>query len=164
LRFCHNAYPDVTGNGDRSGAEPSFNVDLPQGIDCQRCHAPGGAHVRAARSNAGLAAVQEAIVNPGRLAPDRKLEVCMQCHLESTSTRLPYSVRRFDRGVFSFRPGEVLSDYAIHFDHASDSGREDKFEIVNQAYRLLRSACFQKSAGALTCTTCHDRSAQCAAR
>src|SRR5262249_9096807 len=33
---------------------------------------------------------------------------------------------------------------------------EDKFEIVNQAYRLRQSACFQKSAGRLTCTTCHN--------
>src|SRR4030095_5892637 len=39
---------------------------------------------------------------------------------------------------------------------AANSGHDDKFEIVNQAYRLRRSTCFQKSAGALTCTTCHD--------
>src|SRR5262245_49021162 len=155
--FCHNAYPAVKGNSDRSGGAPSFTGTMPEGIDCQRCHGPGGAHVRAARStNADVDAIQKAIVNPALLSPERKLEVCMQCHLESTSTRLPYSVRRFDRGVFSFRPGQALSDYAIHFDHAANSGHDDKFEIVNQAYRLLRSACFQKSAGALTCTTCHD--------
>jgi len=155
--FCHNAYPAVKDNSDRSGSEPSFTGALPEGIDCQRCHGPGGAHVRAARStNADVDAIQKAIVNPALLPAERKLELCMQCHLESTSTRLPYSVRRFDRGVFSFRPGQALSDYAIHFDHAANTGHDDKFEIVNQAYRLLRSACFQKSAGALTCTTCHD--------
>jgi len=146
--FCHDAYPDVKGNSDRSGGEPSFTGGIPEGIDCQRCHGPGAAHARAPQ--------KENIVNPARLSADRKLEVCMQCHLESTSTRLPYSVRRFDRGVFSFRPGQALADYAIHFDHVANTGHDDKFEIVNQAYRLLRSACFQKSSGALTCTTCHD--------
>src|SRR5262249_31311711 len=140
-----------------SGGEASFTGKIPEGIDCQRCHGPGGAHVPAARStNSDPELIQKAIVNPPRLPSERKLEMGMQCHPESTSTRLPYSVRPFDRGVFSFRPGEPLSDYAIHFDHATGSGHEDKFEIVNQAYRLMRSACFQKSAGALTCTTCHD--------
>jgi tetratricopeptide (TPR) repeat protein len=135
--FCHNAYPDANS--------PS---KIPEGIDCQRCHGPGSAHVSApAPGN---------IVNPARLSSERKLEVCMQCHLESTSRRLPFSVRRFERDVFSFRPGEPLADYMIHFDYAPGTGRDDRFEIVNQAYRLRESACFQMSAGALTCTTCHN--------
>src|SRR5262245_7137895 len=45
--FCHNAYPALKDNSDRSGSEPSFTGTLPEGIDCQRCHGPGGAHVRA---------------------------------------------------------------------------------------------------------------------
>ena len=36
------------------------------------------------------------------------------------------------------------------------TGREDKFEIVNAAYRLRRSACFLKSNGKMLCTTCHN--------
>jgi predicted CXXCH cytochrome family protein len=135
--FCHNAYPDASS--------PS---KIPEGIDCQRCHGPGSAHVSSPEAGN--------IINPARLSSERKLEVCMQCHLESTSTRLPYSVRRFEREVFSFRPGEPLADYMIHFDHAPGSGRDDKFEIVNQVYRLRKSACFQMSGGALTCTTCHN--------
>jgi predicted CXXCH cytochrome family protein len=146
--FCHNAYPE---------SEALLPEKTPEGIDCQRCHGPGGAHVRTAEAlGSNPETIKKAIVNPARLSPERKLEVCMQCHLESTSTRLPYSLRRFNRGVFSFRPGEALADYVIHFDHAAGSGRDDKFEIVNQAYRLRKSACFQKSSGALTCTTCHD--------
>ena len=43
-----------------------------------------------------------------------------------------------------------------NFDHASGTGREDKFEIVSAAYRLRRSACFLKSSGAMLCTTCHN--------
>jgi predicted CXXCH cytochrome family protein len=44
----------------------------------------------------------------------------------------------------------------LHFDHAPESGRESKFEIVGAAYRLRKSACYLKSEGRLTCTTCHN--------
>jgi predicted CXXCH cytochrome family protein len=155
--FCHNGYPEIPEYSDRSGNDAALQGRIPEGIDCQRCHGPGGAHIRAtAAANSTVETIRQAIVNPARLSSDRNLEVCMQCHLESTSTRLPYSVRRFDRGVFSYRPGEPLADYAIHFDHAPGSERNDKFEIVNQAYRLRQSACFLRSGGAMNCTTCHD--------
>jgi predicted CXXCH cytochrome family protein len=80
----------------------------------------------------------------------------MQCHLETTSSRLPHSILKMDRGAFSYRPGTPLSDYVLHFDHAPGGGRDDKFEIAHHAYRLRKSACFEKSAGKMTCTTCHD--------
>ena len=96
------------------------------------------------------------IVNPARLSPERQMDVCQQCHLETTSDELPQAVRAFGRAVYSFRPGEALSDYLIHFDHAPGTGHDDKFEINSSAYRLRQSLCFQKSGGRLTCTSCHD--------
>jgi len=63
---------------------------------------------------------------------------------------------RYDRDPFSYRPGEPLANFMLHFDHAPGSGHDDKFEIAGSAYRLRRSACFQKSEGALQCTTCHN--------
>ena len=43
----------------------------------------------------------------------------------------------------------------MHFDHAPGTpGRDDKFEIAGGAYRLRKSACFQRAP--LTCLTCHD--------
>src|SRR5262245_3581122 len=77
----------------------------------------------------------------------------MQCHLETTSFPLPYSIRRFERGVFSFRAGEPLAQYMFHFDHAAGGGHEDKFEIVNAVYRLRKSRCFGKSG--ITCFNSH---------
>ncbi|MGH9660602.1 MAG: hypothetical protein ACRD96_18780, partial [Bryobacteraceae bacterium] len=68
--FCHNAYPIP------QPAEAVFPEALPGGIDCQRCHGPGRAHVDAQGTKAS-------IVNPARLSRERQLEVCMQCHLES---------------------------------------------------------------------------------
>jgi len=154
--FCHNAYPEVAPGSDLAGADPIFPATLPEGIDCQRCHGPGGAHVRAAEQKLPPERIRAAIVNPARLSRERQLEVCLQCHLESTSFPLPNSIQRFGRGAFSYRPGEPLADYMLHFDHAPGSGREDKFEIVSAAYRLFQSACFERSAGKLLCTTCHN--------
>ena len=146
--FCHNAYPDTKKASDRADMEALFPGKIAEGIDCQRCHGPGAEHVREPSANN--------IINPARLSADRKLEVCLQCHLETTSAPLPYAVRRPGRGVFSYKPGEPLSDYMVHFDHAEGTGHDDKFEIAGSAYRLLKSRCFLESAGALTCTTCHN--------
>ena len=152
--FCHNAYPPV--QSDSGQRELTVAGTMPEGIDCQRCHGPGQGHVNLARSGAQLEAIQRAVVNPARLSRERQLELCLQCHLESTSHRLPYSLRRYGRGYFSYRPGEPLGNYILHFDRASKADSDDRFEIAHAAYRLFRSACFQKSSGALSCTTCHN--------
>ncbi|MGA8273158.1 MAG: multiheme c-type cytochrome, partial [Candidatus Sulfotelmatobacter sp.] len=43
---------------------------LHTGVSCERCHGPGVAH-----------ATGGGIVNPAKLSPARRDEVCMQCHL-----------------------------------------------------------------------------------
>ncbi|MGH9338134.1 MAG: tetratricopeptide repeat protein [Acidobacteriota bacterium] len=155
--FCHNGYPAIEPGSDDFGREARFTGQIPEGIDCQRCHGPGQDHIRAVQTpEATLESIRSAITNPARLSPERQLEVCMQCHLETTSARLPPYVRRYDRGFYSFRPGEPLADYILHFDHAPGTRNDDKFEIVSAPYRLRMSACFQQSNGALTCLTCHN--------
>jgi predicted CXXCH cytochrome family protein len=155
--FCHNGYPTIPAGHDDAGAEPVFTPPLPEGIDCQRCHGPGGDHVRAAQApNAKPENLRRTIVNPKRLSAALGMNVCEQCHLETTSSPLPNAVRRFDRGPYSYRPGEALPAFILLFDHAPGAGKDDKFEIVSSAYRLRKSQCFLRSNGALTCTTCHD--------
>jgi len=114
--FCHNGYPEIPAANKTPGSDPVFLGELPQGIDCQRCHGPGGEHVR----TAGRAH----IVNPAKLTPERRMEVCMQCHLETTSGRIPAVLQRFDRATFSYIPGEPLPQFAISFDHAPGTGHE----------------------------------------
>jgi tetratricopeptide (TPR) repeat protein len=150
--FCHNAYPRIPAGHDERGSEPLYVGDLPEGIDCQRCHGPGGNHIRATTREAA----RHTIVNPARLSSERQMEVCMQCHLETTSLPLPHSIQKFDRTPFSYRPGEPLGNFMLFFDHAPGSKYADDFEIAHSAYRLRKSECFLKSAGKLTCTTCHD--------
>jgi predicted CXXCH cytochrome family protein len=146
--FCHNGYPNIPSANTAPGGEPVFLGELPQGIDCQRCHGPGGEHVRTAGRGG--------IVNPAKLSPERRMDVCMQCHLETTSGRIPAILQRFDRATFSYVPGQAFSDFAITFDHAPGTGHEGKFEAVSSVYRLRQSRCFLESAGKLECATCHD--------
>ncbi len=138
--FCHTGYARNT---------------IAEGIDCQRCHGPGRAHAAAASSGkAKPEEVRAAIVNPARLSRGRQLDDCMQCHLETTSLRLPNAIRNYGREAFSYHPGEPLTDYEQFFDHAPHTGFDDRFEVAHQAYRLRKSACFQQSR--MTCSTCHD--------
>jgi predicted CXXCH cytochrome family protein len=156
--FCHDAYPKIPAGHDAPGSDPVFTGDLPEGIDCQRCHGPGARHIVAAQTaGAKSGDIRANIVNPARLTPVLGMDLCMQCHLQPTSGDIPSLIRRFDRGPFSFAAGERLSDFLLVFDHAPGTGHDDKFEIVNSsAYRLRKSQCFLKSNGAMTCTTCHD--------
>jgi predicted CXXCH cytochrome family protein len=153
--FCHNAYPRIPKGHEEAGAEAQYLQPIPEGIDCQRCHGPGRRHVEAAgKAGSKPDEIRAAIVNPSRLSPDREMEVCMECHLETTSRLLPHSIQRLDRGPFSYLPGQALSDFRLSFDRAQGQG--DDFEVAHAAYRLRESQCFLKSAGKLRCTTCHD--------
>src|SRR5262249_46285308 len=128
--FCHNAYPQADNS---SGAEFTLRGGVAEGIDCQRCHGPGRAHVQAAESGRPPAEIRSAIVNPSRLTPERQNELCFQCHLESTSRRLPYALRRLEQSFFSYRPGEPLADYILHFDRVPAAGNDDEFDIDHAA-------------------------------
>lgn len=129
--FCHSAYPSAANRGQ------------PHAIDCQRCHGPGEEHARApTKTN---------IVNPARLSRERRLEICLQCHLETASQGITDSLRRLGRDPFSFRPGEPLASYKVFFDHAPGAGYDDKFEINHAGYGMLGARCRP-----LECVTCHD--------
>ena len=154
--FCHNGYPEIPVGSGPPRSAPVFS-SLPEGIDCQRCHGDGQKHVAlASRLGSRSEEIRNAIVNPSRLTADRQMEVCLQCHLETTSSPLPASIVRYERQAFSYQPGEPLADFMLHFDQAPGKKGEDRFEITGSAYRLLKSLCFQKSSGALNCTTCHN--------
>ena len=153
--FCHNAYPGIRKALEHAASTEMTYLDpVPEGIDCQRCHGPGQRHVALASAGVAREQVRTAILNPKRLAPAREIEVCMQCHLETTSLDLPHDIRRFDRAPFSYVPGQPLGDFRVAFDRSG--GMKDRFEIAQGAYRLLQSQCYLQSAGKLRCTTCHD--------
>ncbi len=150
--FCHDAYPSSLPREIEESGEPIFPTKLPTGIDCQRCHGPGGEHVRAARAN-DFSRARAAIVNPATLGRERQLEVCMECHLSTSGSQDKNISVKFNRSVFSYRPGQPLGDYKLYFDVAGNQNRNG-FEIADAAYRLRMSRCFRQSQ--MTCLTCHD--------
>jgi tetratricopeptide (TPR) repeat protein len=175
---CHSGFIQTQSQMDAEEENARFPERLPEGIDCQRCHGPGQTHIEiarrgVARQGASVERVRGAIVNPARLSQDLRMEVCMQCHLETTSLKLPATLLRYGRGAFSYRPGEPLGDYILHFDRTPGSVQyrarmqadasslrqsegEDRIEFVSAAYRLRKSACYVKSGGSLTCVSCHN--------
>ena len=104
---CHTAYPTAATNG--LPGETVFPAEMPEAIDCQRCHGPGQNHVDAASAGKSAEAIRAAIVNPAKLSAERRKEVCLQCHLETTSGRLPaFLFRPGAQHLFWYRPGESL--------------------------------------------------------
>ena len=154
--FCHTAYPDEPGAGsDTWDAPDRFPASLPEGIGCQRCHGPGSEHVRRARAGQGGAALRGSIVDPSRLPPERRDDVCDACHLQPTVAL--FGVRREGRTDYSWRPGERLDDFVAKIDvEETGLARGDRFEINHHAYRLRQSRCFLESGRELSCLTCHD--------
>jgi predicted CXXCH cytochrome family protein len=152
--FCHNGYPSIPGGAQRDATQATYLQPLPEGIDCQRCHGPGQSHVDKASQGASVKAVRAAIVNPARLNPDREIEVCLQCHLETSNQKLPHAIVRLDRAPFSYIPGQPLADFKVNFDR--EPGKNTGFEIAQAGYRFRESQCFLKSAGNLRCTSCHN--------
>ena len=155
--FCHNAYPQVStevpAGSDAHWMPHRYPEALPEGTGCQRCHGPGAEHVNLAMAGGSNTLVRAAIVNPARLSPPLRDSVCFQCHLQPAVALI--GPRRFDRGDYSFHPGEALSSYMLHVD-IDEPGRprDERFEINHHAYRLRQSLCYIK--GGITCISCHD--------
>ncbi|OWU83410.1 hypothetical protein ATO6_18325 [Oceanicola sp. 22II-s10i] len=153
---CHNAVPDLSAVTDLPGYPQHYPEHMPEGIGCQRCHGPGARHVTLATSGtAAFAEIMGSITNPADLPAERRQEICYSCHLQpSVAVASPL---RGDRGVFSFRPGEPLSDYVTPIDIVDGTrATEDRFDINHHPYRMEQSACFTESEGKIGCLTCHD--------
>jgi predicted CXXCH cytochrome family protein len=123
-----------------AATEQVFFDPMPPGIGCERCHGPGERHVHSGRA--------EDIVNPARLSPTRQLDVCAQCH-ESDHLAL-----REGKTDFGYRPGEDLASTQVSW--VAQPPEADRFMLLAHPERLIASACFQRSGGALRCTSCHD--------
>ncbi len=148
---CHNGYP--RGSVEDAGNGPRFTASLPQGIDCQRCHGPGQAHIEAIKAG-NIDAGRLAIANTASFDRDRQLETCMQCHLEPTSSPLPFQIRRNEQAPFSYRLARrsaITSCISIT--------RPERGATTSSRSRAAHIACasrrdFQQSE--MTCVTCHD--------
>jgi predicted CXXCH cytochrome family protein len=111
---------------------------LHNGVSCERCHGPGAEH-----ANGGQ------IVNPAKLAPARRDEVCMQCHLEGK-----VAIERPGRHAYEFRPKDELSDYVRYF--VLNDSQASSLGAVSQVEALAQSQCKKRSGDTMSCTSCHN--------
>ncbi len=146
---CHNSMPEMISSGR------AFKT-VGSGIDCERCHGPGSAHV-AYRSTGMFDADAEdwTIVNPSKLTLERQIDVCQRCHLQGNNVLKP------GKKFSDFRPGMILSDvFEIYLPKYDDESVQ--FNMANHSDRLQASKCFIESNKSgqtnlsLTCITCHN--------
>ncbi len=145
---CHNAEPTFI-----AGSRNRYELPMPSGIGCERCHGPGAVH--AAKQRAAMQAGEAmekpdaSIVNPARLSADLQQDVCLQCHLLSDIPVLQPGKRQFE-----FRPGKRLRDFRSDFFTTEQTG--DRPGSVGHVSRSMNSKCFTASGGRMTCALCHD--------
>ncbi len=121
---------------------------LVYGINCERCHGPGAAHVAHARIikpgevQHSLAA-DRTIVNPARLDRNRQLDLCSLCHAGAVNPLGPSMI---------FRAGDDIRDF-LAIQPAAPGETVDVHG--NQVGALELSKCFTSSSK-MTCSTCHN--------
>ncbi|MDA0875665.1 MAG: tetratricopeptide repeat protein [Bacteroidetes bacterium] len=149
---CHNAQPVFV-----PGSENRFE-SVPLGINCEKCHGPGSVHI--AEKQAGIIVditkeIDFSIVNPGKLTPEREMDVCQRCHMQGASV--------FEGGdaPLDWRPGKPLAAHQnVFWPRQPDSLTH--FIMASHPDRLAQSACFRASweeefsGEPMTCLTCHD--------
>lgn len=144
---CHNAMP----TGFVLGSQNKFE-EVPQGIDCERCHGPGGIHV--SRMLKGdyvdtAIATDYSIVNPKKLTTQLQFELCQRCHLQGNT------VLAEGKSFFDFKPGMVLSKLMDVYLPRYEGG-EDQFIMASHVDRFKQSKCFIQNSSSFNCTSCHN--------
>lgn len=143
---CHNALPEF----DQTSENRFLNV--PMGIDCERCHGPGSLHVKEKMAGNLVDTskfIDYTIVNPKKLPPDLQMEICQRCHLQGNAVLKP------GKTFFDFRPGMRLSDvmdvYLPRY-----KGDDERFIMASHADRFKQSLCYKNSEGKFNCISCHN--------
>jgi len=149
---CHNAYPQFI-----EGSENKF-TEVPQGIDCERCHGPGSLHVKEKKEGKIIDIKKDidyTIVNPGKMPTEMQFQICQRCHLQGNA------VLKEGHSFYDFRPGMKLSDVMYVF-MPEYAGAEKEFIMASHVERLKMSKCYletQQTANpkdGLSCISCHN--------
>jgi predicted CXXCH cytochrome family protein len=125
-----------------AGTENKYDMPLfaHDGITCERCHGDNAAHIATGKGE---------IVNPSKLPPARRDDVCMQCHLEGN-----VAIEQPHRKLANYHPGENLGDDVHYFIYVDQESQQ--IRALGQSEALWQSVCKVKSGDKMTCTTCHD--------
>lgn len=142
---CHNGYPDFVKTSQNK------YVTIKTGIDCERCHGPGGLHVKEKMAGNIVDTSKGpdyTIVNPRRLSTELQNNICQRCHLQGIA------VLNDGKTFFDFRPGMHLSEVMNVF-MPQYEGAQDKMIMASHVERMKKSDCYVSS-GKMSCITCHN--------
>jgi len=144
---CHNAMPTEFV----LGSENKFQ-SVGKGIDCERCHGPGEAHI--AKIQRGDITdtskyIDFSIVNPKKLSAELQMEICQRCHLQGNAVLKP------GKSFFDFRPGKHLNE-VMEIYMPRPSGENEAFIMAGHIQRFKMSECYLKSNEKFVCTSCHN--------
>ncbi|HEY4323414.1 MAG TPA: multiheme c-type cytochrome [Mucilaginibacter sp.] len=142
---CHSSY--IQNLPDTSTAEKTDLLDknsLMLGIDCERCHGPGAAHVNFHIENPAEKKAMY-ITKISSLTRGQRIDMCSVCHAGNSSV--------MTKSTFDFKPGDTLANYTSgeRFHHFQDVAKVDVHG--NQVKLLMSSKCFMSSK--IECGTCH---------
>jgi len=136
---CHSVNYDV-----RTKTVTEWNVG------CERCHGPGGAHLRQP--------VASTILNPSRLDARRANDLCIQCHSQGRPLQETIEGRRYDWPV-GFHAGLDLKDFWQLEDHKLGETTFTHYADGTAHKNRMQGNDFVKSrmyAKEVTCYDCHD--------
>jgi Flp pilus assembly protein TadD len=145
---CHNDPMTL-----KPGTHNAFEEPIPHGIGCERCHGPGDQHV--AKWEHGATPTGQAdptIVNPKRLSPELRMNICYRCHLGDSKASERVSL--YQSSIDDWRPGKPITDAVIPFRFTEKTVHD--FGLSGQADRMMMSRCFTESGGKMECLTCHN--------
>lgn len=108
---CHAtgaALAEQSGQYELTESADAYNLE--RGVGCEACHDRGGAHAQA------FAARQTTILNPAKLHPSARVEVCARCHERNTPTAHPFADTPgwlVDGGGQPLGPVDLPADYSV---------------------------------------------------
>jgi tetratricopeptide repeat protein/cytochrome c554/c'-like protein len=145
---CHTGLPQLAPGSHNRFQQPPFRF---LSVGCERCHGPGALHVAQRKQSAPLnGPVDFSIVNPERLRPEVRDDVCAQCHFSGDAR-----VLQPGKNYLDFRPGTPLGDVVDIFSVAP-AIKGTRFIALDQFEQLKMSRCSLSSKGRLGCITCHN--------
>jgi predicted CXXCH cytochrome family protein len=119
-------------------------------VGCERCHGPGGAHVKAPG--------RDTIVNPARLDYVQANDTCIQCHSQGRPPTNPIEGKYYDWPV-GFEIGKHLADYWTLEEHKLGQASFTHFADGTAHKNRMQGNDFVTSlmyARGVTCFSCHD--------
>ena len=144
---CHASFIKSVGQptGPDGQSDSLDRSSMILGIDCERCHGPGAAHVDFHTQNPGVK--QPAIISQfSKLTRQQRIDFCSVCHAGITGV--------MTKSTFFFKPGDTLAMYTSGqlFHAYQDAASVDVHG--NQVKLLTSSKCFFSSK--IECKTCHS--------